>query len=88
LSIISGPTVMLSPVLNSVVWTTNLASSSTVHYGLSAVSLGSSRTISTMVTKHTVSLSLLRRHTTYYYTVTSSEGGATVTSSVKSFLTP
>lgn len=87
LTITSGPTVNAGKTFAQIKWTTNLAANSVVHYGTSAGSLTGTASNSSLVTSHTLKLSPLSRRTTYYFQVSSSVGGAAVTSTVSTFTT-
>src|SRR6185503_14171575 len=67
--------VSASPTTNSatVTWTTNEASTSTVSYGTSAATLGSSFGNSVMVTAHSLTVPSLLPGTQYFYRVTSAD---------------
>ena len=68
-------------------WTTNIPSTSKVDYGTTA-SLGSSTALdSTLVTKHSVTVTGLNRQTTYYFKVTSGITGSQTTSSIQQLRT-
>ncbi|HEX9079684.1 MAG TPA: protease pro-enzyme activation domain-containing protein, partial [Desulfuromonadaceae bacterium] len=87
LAITAGPTATANKTFAQIQWTTNLAASSVVRYGTSAGSLTGTVSNSTPVTAHSLKISSLARHTTYYYQVSSTAGGATVSSTIKSFTT-
>lgn len=86
LMITSGPAASASRTSAKITWTTNLTASGVVHYG-TTMSLGKTVTGSSGVKSHAVTLGSLTRHTTYYYSVQSTTGGSTVTSTIKSFTT-
>ncbi len=87
LTITSGPSASPSRTRATIQWTTNLASSSVVKYGTSSSNLNQTASNSTPVTSHSVTLSGLSRHTTYYYQVSSTVGSSTVSSTTSSFTT-
>jgi kumamolisin len=87
LAITSGPSVSARRTSAIVSWSTNLSSSSVVAYGTNSGSLKQTVSQSSMGTAHALSLSKLLPKTTYYYRVSSSAGGATVSSTVSSFTT-
>ncbi|TSK06585.1 MAG: hypothetical protein FPO08_07945 [Geobacter sp.] len=68
-------------------WYTNLPSTSVIRYGTSSGSLNKSVSSSALVTSHVLKLSSLSRRTTYYFNVSSSAGGSTVTSGLYYFRT-
>jgi subtilase family serine protease len=87
LSITSGPTATTNKTGATINWTTNVASDSVVLYGTSSSALTSLASDPTLVTSHSVKLHRLSRRTTYYYQVSSTVGGTTVSSSVGTFTT-
>ena len=82
-----GPTATASNTSARIQWTTNVAANSVVGYGTTAGSLTKTVSSNGLVTAHSLNLSSLRRHTTYYYQVSSTAGGTTVSSTVHSFTT-
>jgi kumamolisin len=88
LAITSGPTASTGWRSATIQWGTNVAANSVVRYGTSAGNLTNTVTNSTLVTAHSVRLSSLARHTTYYYQASSTAGSTTVSASVLSFTTP
>lgn len=86
LSITSGPTATTGLYTVLIQWTTNLASNAVLRIGTSPSSLNYTFTASALSTAHAFKLSGVARHVTYYYQVSSSAGGATVSSQVKSFV--
>jgi len=87
LSITGGPTASTGRGSATISWSTNLAANSVVNYGTSAGSLKSSASSGSTVTAHAIGLNSLARRTQYYYTVSSTAGGVTVSSPVNSFTT-
>jgi len=88
LNITGGPTASTGRGSATISWTTNLAANSVVRYGTSVGSLKSSASSSSPVTSHAIGLNSLARRTQYYYQVSSTAGGVTVSSSpVSSFTT-
>jgi kumamolisin len=87
LAITGGPASSAGRNSATIQWTTNLASSSIVKYGLIAAKLSTTYSNSTQVTSHSATLSGLKRKTTYYYQVSSTTGSLMATSSVRSFTT-
>ena len=85
LAITAAPSASPSKTFAQIKWSTNLASTSVVRYGTSAGSLTNTASSSSLVTAHSLKLSPLSRHTTYYYQVSSTAGIATVSSPVGSF---
>jgi kumamolisin len=85
LAITSGPSVKVNPTSATVSWVTNLASSSVIAYGKSSGALNQTVSKSSLSTTHSLSLSNLSPKTTYYYQVTSSTAGETVSSGTNSF---
>ena len=70
----------------TITWTTNIASSSTVNYGLTS-SYGSQRTDSSQVTSHSITLTGLSAKTTYHYQCVSTNAYGTATSTDYTFTT-
>jgi kumamolisin len=87
LAITSGPSVTAKSTTAAISWATNLPSSSVIAYGKSTTALNQTVSKSSLVTTHTLSVSSLSTKTTYYYKVTSSMTGATVSSGINSFTT-
>jgi kumamolisin len=88
LSITGGPVSSAGSNSATIQWTTNLSSSTTVKYGLSAAKLSNTVSDNTQVTSHSATLSGLKKKTTYYFQVFSAMGGLTATSTIRSFKTP
>ncbi|GFO67347.1 hypothetical protein GMLC_09260 [Geomonas limicola] len=86
LSITSGPTASTAPNTVLIQWSTNLASNAVLRIGTSATNLSNTFSASTLSTTHAFKLSGVARRTTYYYQVSSTAAGATVSSQVKSFV--
>ncbi|MCA1596871.1 MAG: cellulase, partial [Chloroflexi bacterium] len=86
LSISSGPSASTGKTSATIKWSTNIAASSVVQFGKTS-SLGSTASSATLVTSHSISLGSLSRRTKYYYTVSSTANGSTVTSAVLTFTT-
>ena len=70
----------------TITWTTDVASDSTVNYGLTT-SYGSQQANSSQVTSHSISLSGLTPNTTYHYQCVSTNAYGTATSSDYTFTT-
>ncbi len=87
LAITAGPTATPSRTSAQIQWTTNVKANSVVSYGTTASSLTKTVSSNGLVTAHSLTLSSLQRHTTYYYQVSSTASGATVSSTVRSFTT-
>jgi subtilase family serine protease len=87
LVITNGPTATASKTSAQIQWGTNVPANSVVSYGTSSGNLNTTIVNGSLVTQHSVKLSPLRRHTTYYYQVSSAVSGAPVFSSVSSFTT-
>ncbi len=87
LAITSGPAATVSKTSAKIQWSTNVSADSEVSYGTSSDNLNTTIVNGSLVTQHSVKLSQLQRHTTYYYQVSSSVSGATVSSGVSSFAT-
>jgi subtilase family serine protease len=87
LVITNGPTATASKTSAQIQWGTNVSANSVVSYGTSSGNLNTTIVNGSLVTQHSVKLSPLRRHTTYYYQVSSAVSGAPVSSSVSSFTT-
>jgi hypothetical protein len=68
-------------------WTTNIPSTGTVYYGLSAGALGSTKADSALGTKHSVTLNGLKKRTVYYYVIKAQAQNAVAASNVASFET-
>lgn len=87
LAFTSGPNASASKFTATISWSTNLATDSVVQYGTSSSNLSQSASNATLVTSHSIGLSGLARKTTYYYTVSSTANGVTITSATASFRT-
>jgi hypothetical protein len=85
---VGGPTissVVVTPASTSatVSWTTNVAATSQVNYGLTS-SYGTMQSNSTLVTSHSLSLTGLSCTTTYHYSITSVDSGGNSSSTTDS----
>lgn len=87
LAITQGPTVSAGRTSAVINWTTNAASSSVVAYGTTSSRLNQTVANSSLVTSHSLTLNSLSSRRTYYYKVSSSAGGVTVSSTIRSFRT-
>jgi hypothetical protein len=71
-----------------IAWTTDEPANSRIDYGTSPSSLNTTVTNPAFITNHALQLPNLKRKTTYYYTISSSDaGGYTQTTAVRSFTT-
>ncbi len=70
-----------------ITWNTSIDSSSLIRYGVSAGNLNLEQSTPDFAKNFSVTLSNLEEHTTYYYQVTSSQGGELVTSDTLQFTT-
>lgn len=70
----------------TITWTTNVASTSTISYGI-GVSYGSTSTDASSVTSHSVTLSGLSAATTYHFAVTAYANNTSTTSGDNTFTT-
>jgi kumamolisin len=87
LAIVAGPNATVSKTSAQIQWTTNVAATSVARYGTSAGKLTKTVSTSALVANHSLTLPSLRRLRTYYYWVSSTASGATVSSAVSSFTT-
>ena len=81
LAITSGPTATAGKAFAQIQWSTNLPATSVVSYGTSLGNLTATVSNASAVSSHSVKVSPLARHTTYYYKVSSTANGITVSSS-------
>jgi hypothetical protein len=79
--VISGVAATASNNTATISWTTAEASTTEVTYGTSPTSLGSTVTVATLVTSHTVTLTGLANNATYYYRVSSRDAVGNVATS-------
>jgi subtilase family serine protease len=87
LAITNGPIATSGNTYAQIQWSTNVSANSLVSYGTSPGNLNTTILNGNLVTRHSVNLSQLHRRTRYYYKVSSSVNGATVSSNVYSFKT-
>ena len=71
----------------SLTWCTSVAGDSTVNYGLSAGNLNQTTNLANSVTDHTVPLTGLSPNTTYFFEVSTADGGSFTASEMGSFTT-
>jgi subtilase family serine protease len=83
----SGPVASAGRSSAVITWTTNVAANSVVHFGTSSANLTRTASSSALATTHSLTLSGLTRRTTYFYQVSSTTGGVSVSSAVNSFRT-
>ncbi len=84
--VISNINVILGTTTAGVAWSTNEASTSVVHYGLTS-GLGSTLTSGTLVSGHALSLSGLTSNTLYYYNAASFDAAGNPTTSATATFT-
>jgi len=87
LAITAGPAVYTGRSTVTIQWTTNIAANAVIVYGTSPGSLNRTISDNSLSTVHALTISRLSRSTSYYYQVTSSAGGVTVSSAIRSFIT-
>jgi kumamolisin len=87
LAITAGPAAFASRSSVTIQWTTNIAADAVIVYGTSPGSLNRTVSNNSLSTAHALTISRLSRSTIYYYQVTSSAGGVTVSSAIRSFTT-